>query len=42
MKAHLALAEDPSEGEISGFEHRNGELREEIQDLKGEIEKLKQ
>ena len=38
----LALAEDPSEGEIHGFQLRNGELREEIQDLKGEIEKLKQ
>ncbi len=38
----LALAEEPSEGEMQGFQHLNGELREEIQDLKGEIEKLKQ
>jgi hypothetical protein len=38
----LALAEDPSDAEIQGFQHRNGELREEIQVLKGEIEKLKQ
>ncbi len=38
----LALAEDPADGEIHGFQHRDGELREEIQLLKGETEKLKQ
>lgn len=38
----LALSEDPSESELQAFQLRKGELREEIENLDGEIEKLKQ
>ena len=37
----LALSEDPSEGELQGFQQRKGELREEIGNLEVEIERLK-
>jgi hypothetical protein len=37
----LALSEDPSESELHRFEQRKGELREEIQALGLEIDKLK-
>jgi hypothetical protein len=38
----LALSEDPSESELRGFQQRKGELRQEIENLDVEIEKLKQ
>src|SRR5712691_5458847 len=38
----LALSEDPTESELHGFQQRNGQLREEIQILDVEIDKLKQ
>jgi hypothetical protein len=38
----LALSEDPTESELHGFQQRNGQLREEIQILDLEIDKLKQ
>jgi hypothetical protein len=38
----LALSEDPSDSELHGFQQRNGQLREEIQILDSEIDKLKQ
>jgi hypothetical protein len=38
----LALAEDPGESELQEFQQRKGELRAEIENLDGEIEKLKQ
>jgi Transposase protein len=38
----LALSEDPSESELQAFQLRKGELREETENLDGEIEKLKQ
>lgn len=38
----LALSEDPTESELHGFQQRQGQLREEIQILDGEIDKLKQ
>jgi len=38
----LALAEDPGESELQEFQQRKGELREEIENLDVEIEKLKQ
>lgn len=38
----LALSEDPSESELQAFQLRKGELREAIENLDGEIEKLKQ
>jgi hypothetical protein len=38
----LALAEDPTELELNGFQQRNGQLREEIQILDVEIDQLKQ
>ena len=38
----LALAEDPTEPELHGFQRRNGQLREEIQALDLEIDILKQ
>ena len=38
----LALSEDPSESELQAFQLRKGELREEIENLDGEINKLKQ
>lgn len=38
----LALSEDPSASELQAFQLAKGELREEIENLDGEIEKLKQ
>jgi hypothetical protein len=38
----LALSEDPDPSELEKFQQRKGELREQIQSLDGEIEKLKQ
>ena len=38
----LALSEDPSQSELEGFQQRKGELREAIENLDLEIEKLKQ
>jgi hypothetical protein len=37
----LALSEDPSEGQMQGFQRRKGQMREEIQALDLEIENLK-
>jgi hypothetical protein len=38
----MALSEDPDESEVEGFQQRKGELREQIESLDVEIEKLKQ
>ena len=38
----LALSEDPAESELHRFQQRKGQLREEIQALDLEIDKLKQ
>ena len=38
----LALSEDPTESELHGFQQRNGQLREQIQILDVELDKLKQ
>ena len=38
----LALSETPGESEVQKFEQRQGQLREEIEQLDGEIGKLKQ
>ena len=38
----LALSEDPSDSQIQGFQQRKGQMREEIQALDWEIDKLKQ
>jgi hypothetical protein len=38
----MALSEDPDESEVEGFQQRKGELREQIENLDVEIEKLKQ